>query len=68
MGRAVGQAYSVANSANVRTADPHYTHTHTHTHTHMHLVAVLDVQPDASHPVCPIVDAIVKINRLKLDP
>jgi hypothetical protein len=34
----------------------------------MHLIAVLDVQPDASHPVCPIVDAIVKINRLKLDP
>ena len=34
----------------------------------MHMIAVLDVQPDASHPVCPIVDAIVSIHCLKLDP
>jgi hypothetical protein len=36
MGRGVGQAYSVTNSANARTAEPHYTHTHTQTHTHTH--------------------------------
>jgi hypothetical protein len=34
----------------------------------MHMIAVLDVQPDASHPVFPIVDAIVNIHCLKLDP